>query len=1174
MPIFIRRTTGREHCLCNTNSEGLSRSLKSSHSPQYNINISQNSSSITSSKPASSMVRNKTTIYTSIFHILVVCLFFLPTWFAVVLYVNAQNQPFTCGGYLPDDDRVCNFRKGMCIGEDICVCSNGFQGDSCSITTCFGIRSDSTSVCSGSGYCESLNNCTCTLGWKGIACNERVSDRNNQYRALESNNSTISENVDFIEAVITMPNVNQFSSCGAISVDGSSSHSADGRPLIYYWLLFDSKMNLLADNFPHQPIITLESSIPSGSYRVGLIVQNTVLKINSSITVSPIFTKATSPLPMLTMYRGETVIEKYSNEFPITLKKIVSDSSCKSSQDVLHIEWTQLSGPFINHTIDTFNNLHIPKLKVFGNYTYLFRVSTFYKISAKVSLNVTLSTNSPKLELNILQTESTSELTTLQIDYVDPEALYNEESTEVWKWTSSNQSPQLLTIQNLSKSKSLQFSISSKLLETRADSIILTLEIRKSDGRSVQKSTTINFNNIPPLVNIVNIEPPSNVILPGQLIPIQTLTISNSSNTTWILNGKIVDSSSIIQQASPGMETNTILIDSSNLEEGSVNSLTIITYDTKTDDRSQSKIVMYNLGEVYSTKMPSPFTGTSVTCFFDIVDKTTGAFSTTYSNVTIYKPIIQNFADIQSIVQKWEDQSIPYSLDGDFSKSIYQSASTSRTDAVLLKEAMLSNSRSHSRKVSVICLNGVEVSGECKCKDGWMGQRCEISIGDFSNIQGTKLSILRDMMFVVNRTYGMSDEYLSLMSFAMDSLLVNYQFLDTSTISEILNNLNLILDYALSDENVRVSVGVDTLLDNCIESAYKYIKDRQYVNNHTSNSYNLHAALKKVSMLQARSSVIGSTGKSKKGPFFSSVLHRNTVYDFLRSIIDPISECKIVFDSYFFSFSTLSSTIVKKPFVSVLTVSDDVFSLNSRLGMTHKSESQITYSKLISRIVSIDFSELPVQVHGSKISYIIPYNITDKEEPAQFTNLELAEKNTTVSCGDFRSGSPTILRSDCTLQTRNTTHVVCTCVSFTNVFVVETTVVTYHSYVYVLAIVVSSIVACVLFLLIAIGVLVTIIIKIRRNKGTTANKPETVTNTSTFSLRVQEVEIETSSYGRGQTPLGVYDTITPQEKSNSFAVQSVYHMNRKRSQVIPLRIDLLDEKYCDNLSSNGSDCEL
>ncbi|EFC36341.1 predicted protein [Naegleria gruberi] len=1029
--------------------------------------------------------------------------------------------------------------------------------------------------------------------------------------------------VDFSHAVITMPNVNQYSSCDAITADGSSSYSFDGRSLTFYWFLLDLNMNILFESFPNQPKITLDSSVPPNSYRIGLKVKSNFLNTNSSLSVSSIFNKVAAPLPMLTMYKGETIIEKYSNEFPITLKKIVIDSSCKSSTDSVQIAWSKVSGPVIEYTIDTFNNLFIPKLTVFGNNTYIFRVSVFYTANQKVSLDVTLRTKSPDLQLNILQVAAVSELTSLQIDFVDPEAIFNEESTEVWKWTSNNQSPGLLsTLQSLSSSKSVQFSISSDLLESRIDSLVLNLEITKSDGRSIQKSTTIHFNHIPPLVNIVSIEPSSPVIVPGQLITIQTLTVSNSSNSTWVLNGKIIDSSSIIQHSTVESETNTISIESSDLEQGSVNSLSIFTYDTSTglstqtsytfqvastpricscdvtpkegialstdflfycencktsdnnidyrygfiDDRSQSKIVMYNLGEVYSTKLPAPFTGTSVTCFFDIVDKTTGAFSTTFSNVTIYKPLVQNIAEIQNIVQQWESQSIQYTIDGDFSKSVYQSASTSRTDSVFLKEAF--SSYANTRRDSITCQNGVDVAGECKCRDGWIGKHCELSISDFSNIQGTKLNILKDMMFVVNNTAGMSDEYLSLLSFAIDSLLVNYPYLDTNTISESLSTLNLFLNYALSDQEVRISGGVDVLIYNCLEFAYKYITNRQYVIDQTSNSDNLHTALKKSSSLQARSSSIGSAGKSKKGPFFSAVLNRNTLYDFPKSIFDPISKTKVIFESKFFTTPN-SASLVRKPFISVLTVSHDIFSLNSRLQNGKKIGNRATFAKLISPIVSVDFSELPVQADGSKISYIIPYNITeDTTDGIALTNLEFAEKEKIISCGDFRNGSPNTIRTDCTIQNRNATHIMCTCVRLTNVFAMETTVVTYHSYLYVEAIVIS-IVASGIILLIIIG-LIFACIKLRKNRK---KEMTIVADThSSFSLRVQEVEME-SFYGH--TPVGLlHDPVpSPKEKSRNLPIQSVYHAKRKTSQVIPLRVDLMDERHCDNLSSNGSDCE-
>lgn len=55
------------------------------------------------------------------------------------------------------DPSVCS-GHGNCTSQDFCVCTTGFSGVNCNITTippisCFGIPATSPSVCNGNGVC-------------------------------------------------------------------------------------------------------------------------------------------------------------------------------------------------------------------------------------------------------------------------------------------------------------------------------------------------------------------------------------------------------------------------------------------------------------------------------------------------------------------------------------------------------------------------------------------------------------------------------------------------------------------------------------------------------------------------------------------------------------------------------------------------------------------------------------------------------------------------------------------------------------------------------------------------------------------------------------------------------------------------------------------------------------
>ncbi|EFC36178.1 predicted protein [Naegleria gruberi] len=913
-------------------------------------------------------------------------------------------------------------------------------------------------------------------------------------------------------AALKIPPLDTFSSCDAIPVDGSLSYSVDRKPLKYYWSVVNaSSMTDVFAVMTAQPNFMVSAELAPGSYKIKLQVYSVYLNKFSTPVYSKTFTKATKPLPSLSIFKDETIIERFTYQFPLTIRKSITTSSCQSEFDKVEVEWKKESGSAIEFKEDSYNNLVIPGVKYFEESTYIFKVSAFYSSdpSLTVSTTVRLNVLTPNITLGVLQLEAKGDHTLLKVDYSDPETLINSDIVSVWTWSCIDHSSQKLLsfLQSVSESKSTIFNVTTQLFDVVPSSIHLRLKVEKFNGKSLTKDTIINFNNIPPLVNVINIEPKSSVVVRGQLLTVQVLVSSSaisaiSNSVVWTLDAIKVDKSQVSEQTLDDKRTSTVYIDTSNLVEGSEHFVSLFTYDASKgtssessygfqiavspkpcecavlppygsaldtdfnficynckseenhidlrygfiDDRSGLKVPLYNLGEVYSSKLPAPFEGSKLTCFFEMVDTTTGAFTTVYKDVKIEKPVVSEIEQVQNFVKLWSELSTYYSQEGEFGKSFYQSASTSRTDSVLVIDAFKHITKS-SRDLSIICQNGYDLSGVCKCQDGYIGRNCDISIRDFSNIQKRKLQILNGIISIANNTVvTINDDYVGLLAFAIDSLLVNYPYLNSDTISESLTTLNTFLTYSLGIDGLKVANGVETLLLNCIKSARDYIIDRQYVVDQSSNSAKLLSALMKSSKLIARSNAVGSPLTHFNGPFYSIVLNRHTLFNFPYNIYDNSTLTSVEIEP-FVDLNYVMSYISQKYFVYALSVTQDIYSLQSRLSLSHLNEdSDRESSNLISPIVSLSFSDVPVDFGGGNniIYYNIPINKTHYE---QFIvdQLDVTHVSRSFECGNFRDGSSEI-RKECTLVSITEEIARCRCSKLTNVFIIETKVSSSVSY--------------------------------------------------------------------------------------------------------------------------------
>lgn len=66
---------------------------------------------------------------------------------------------------------VCS-GHGSCTAPDTCQCDSEWNGNDCSITSCFVVMSNEPSsvVCSGHGSCVAPDQCECNDGWTGVNC--------------------------------------------------------------------------------------------------------------------------------------------------------------------------------------------------------------------------------------------------------------------------------------------------------------------------------------------------------------------------------------------------------------------------------------------------------------------------------------------------------------------------------------------------------------------------------------------------------------------------------------------------------------------------------------------------------------------------------------------------------------------------------------------------------------------------------------------------------------------------------------------------------------------------------------------------------------------------------------------------------------------------------------------
>jgi len=79
---------------------------------------------------------------------------------ALFCFGISSNSPSVCSG------------NGNCVANDLCDCQVGWKGTICDVPQCFGILGNSSTVCSSHGACTAPDYCNCNSGYSGYKCTD------------------------------------------------------------------------------------------------------------------------------------------------------------------------------------------------------------------------------------------------------------------------------------------------------------------------------------------------------------------------------------------------------------------------------------------------------------------------------------------------------------------------------------------------------------------------------------------------------------------------------------------------------------------------------------------------------------------------------------------------------------------------------------------------------------------------------------------------------------------------------------------------------------------------------------------------------------------------------------------------------------------------------------------
>jgi len=92
---------------------------------------------------------------------------------------GVMNSCSSCYGINSSSSSICS-GHGQCVSPNNCSCDNGYSRYECQLNICYGINQTSSNVCSGHGQCVSPNNCSCDSGYTGYNCELNICYGTNQ----------------------------------------------------------------------------------------------------------------------------------------------------------------------------------------------------------------------------------------------------------------------------------------------------------------------------------------------------------------------------------------------------------------------------------------------------------------------------------------------------------------------------------------------------------------------------------------------------------------------------------------------------------------------------------------------------------------------------------------------------------------------------------------------------------------------------------------------------------------------------------------------------------------------------------------------------------------------------------------------------------------------------------
>ncbi|EFC38229.1 predicted protein [Naegleria gruberi] len=661
-------------------------------------------------------------------------------------YYGSHCAQFTCGGISSNASSVCS-GHGQCTDLNICVCDNiagkGYwTGADCSacVSPYLGamcnslVKCNASTTCSGNGYCNELEQCTCYADnkkgfWKGESCstcadgvygelcstkiigpvlfmddltgltfkviapasysslytNSMILDCNKLLKSIDllgtnpkcywSNKETFEfsielntdyklkagDSISLNNLYFESNNVNAqylaftvqgalspkspiatisgakdtYGSCEDVLIDASESYSPDRKTLNFKWTVLSSpnkvELQKLLDSTLASPskLNISYSGMNAGVHQFELAVTSQVYSLVDKIQFS--FTKLTYAVPVVSidgLYKSSSVTVKTS-DVPISFKKKLSIPICMESAANIDYTWTQISGPQVEFTVDSFKNLKITNFNTIETRQYVFKVSAFdtSNVNKFSTALVTIDTVAQALSMNMYVLDSTPQYSTIGIDFTDPES-ENVQPTYSWTCvdTVTNTVCPVDVVNYLSQGFLEQYKIEKSMFGS-AENVRISLTIRKG-SRFVQSSVDLNFPQqaehliMPPLISVVQVS--SSKVNKGDYVNIQlVVTINGDLNIdqfisrTWLLNDKAIDAILTSPMSISSSLSNSLILDTQYLDEGSSNTISLTILDKRNNQKtSYSYSFSVNRPPKACSCAISPTSGIALTTIF------------------------------------------------------------------------------------------------------------------------------------------------------------------------------------------------------------------------------------------------------------------------------------------------------------------------------------------------------------------------------------------------------------------------------------------------------------------------------------------------------------------------------------------------------------------------------